>query len=264
MRRLDESQESPLPESIPGHAERRTDKQRTISFNKAFALKLGFTPEEIAGRDALSMTFAEFKAMVDHSDAPVSIISLSCLTYNYVNWAEARLFGYDDPEEVIGKSLLFNAGYEGEKAEDAMGKLFDTGSTSENTIIWPNGQARELRGTYYAATDELDEYGLPAEFVGFDEDQTAKKQREEMFQRLSQFSYDWLIWLAPEGEIIYASPSSERITGYADQEWLAGSVALGDIVEIQNRPLLKEAMAGPWSPRRWARRSYAYVPGRMS
>ena len=239
---LDESQASPLPESIPSHAERRTDEQRIISFNKAFALKLGFTPEEIAGRDAINMTFSEFKARADRSDVPVSIISLSTITYNYVNPAEAHLFGYNDPEEVIGKSLLFNAGYEGERTEDAMGKLFDTGSTSEKTIVRPDGEARELQGTYYAATGELDEYGLPAEFVGFDEDQTEKKRRADMFQRLSQFSYDWLVWLAPEGEIIYASPSSERITGYADQEWLTGSVSLGDIVELQDRPLLQDTL----------------------
>ncbi len=223
--------------------DRRADEQRIITFNRRFAIRLGFDPGESADADIVRMPFSEFKAIADRSELPVSIISLSALTYNYVNQAEARLFGYDRPDEVIGKSLLFNAGYEGERPGDALGKLLDTGSTSEKTIVRPDGEVRELRGTFYAATEDLDEYGLPAEWVGFDEDQTMKKQRGEMFERLSEFTYDWLIWFAPEGDIIYASPSSERITGYGKDEWEDGSVKLAQIIETEDNGVFEDALS---------------------
>ncbi len=222
--------------------ERRADLKRKITFNRRFARKLGLPQERLGDADALQVSFEEFREIADASDLPVCIISLSSLTYNYVNQAEARLFGYDHPSEVIGQSLLFNAGYEGEKPEAAMGKLLDTGSTSEKTIVRPDGEVRDLRGTFYAATEELDQYGLPAEFVGFDEDQTAKKQQEEMFQRLSEFTYDWIFWLSPEAEIIYASPSSERITGYTDKEWQQGAIRLDRFVVPEDGAALAAAL----------------------
>ncbi len=222
--------------------ERRADQQRLITFNRRFAQRLGAPPARWGDGDVLQIPFKDFKEIADASDLPVSIISLSSLTYNYVNRAEAELFGYADPEEVIGQSLLFNAGYEGEKPEDAMSKLLATGSTSEKTIVRPDGEVRDLRGTFYAATEELDQYGLPAEFVGFDEDQTAKKQQEEMFQSLSEFTYDWIIWLSPGGDVIYASPSSERITGYTDEEWRQGAIVLEDFIEPEDGAALAVAL----------------------
>ncbi len=222
-------------------AARRTDQDRIITFNRRFALRMGFDPGEAAG-DIIRMPFHQFKRIADGSPLPVSIISLSTMTYNYVNDSEAALFGYNSAEDVTGQSILFNAGYEGAKPEDAMGKMLDTGSTSEKTIVRPNGEVRELLGTYYAATEELDEYGLPAEFIGFDLDQTARKQREELFQSLSEFTYDWVIWLSPDGDIIYASPSSERITGYTDEEWMRGDIRLEDIIDPQDKAVFEDGL----------------------
>ncbi len=43
---------------------------------------------------------------------------------------------------------------------------------------------------------------------------------EEKYRTLADFTYDWEAWLSPEGEYLYVSPSSERITGYRADEFL--------------------------------------------
>ncbi len=49
----------------------------------------------------------------------------------------------------------------------------------------------------------------------------ALRESEEKFRTLADFTYDWESWLGPEGNYLYVSPSCERITGYAAEEFLA-------------------------------------------
>jgi len=48
----------------------------------------------------------------------------------------------------------------------------------------------------------------------------ALRESEEKFRTLVNWTYDWEIWLDPQGNIIYNSPSCERITGYSPEEIL--------------------------------------------
>lgn len=43
-------------------------------------------------------------------------------------------------------------------------------------------------------------------------------QSEEKFRTLAEWTYDWEKWLDPQGNIIYTSPSCERMTGYRPEE----------------------------------------------
>lgn len=43
---------------------------------------------------------------------------------------------------------------------------------------------------------------------------------EEKFRTMSNFTYDWEYWVSPNGEILYTSPSCERITGYTPEEFI--------------------------------------------
>ncbi len=211
------------------------DPGRIIHLNRAVAAKLGFGTEELAGQSFLDVPFSEFKQRADAAPFPVNLVD-NTLTYTYANPVLAKLFGYDDPAEVIGNSALFNITMEGATPEEMLASAFNTGTTSEKAIMRPNGEIRELIGQYYAVRDRE---GLILEFVGFDEDQTLRKQREELFQSLSEFTYDWLLWLTPEGDVIYASPSAERITGYGKEAWENGSVRLSRLVEPEDAPVLR-------------------------
>ena len=53
---------------------------------------------------------------------------------------------------------------------------------------------------------------------------------EEKFRTIADFTYNWEYWKSQEDEIIYMSPSVERITGYTVQEFTHDPALLDNIV----------------------------------
>ncbi len=73
--------------------------------------------------------------------------------------------------------------------------------------------------------------------VGIVEDVTERhlaaeelRQSEERFRTMADFTYDWEYWQGPGGEIIYMTPSCERITGYPAEAFRADPQLLRAIV----------------------------------
>lgn len=48
----------------------------------------------------------------------------------------------------------------------------------------------------------------------------ALKQTEEKYRTVADFTYDWEYWINAHGDFIYVSPSCQRITGYASEEFM--------------------------------------------
>jgi len=67
--------------------------------------------------------------------------------------------------------------------------------------------------------------------------QTADAQRksDERLRTLVDWTYDWELWLDPEGEIVHSSPSSKRITGYTPEEFVTDPDLLIRIVHPDDR-----------------------------
>lgn len=70
--------------------------------------------------------------------------------------------------------------------------------------------------------------GEPRYAVAMMEDITERKkavealrESEERFRTVADFTYDWESWLSPEGNLIYVSPSCERVTGYSRDEFVS-------------------------------------------
>ncbi|MEW5745119.1 MAG: ATP-binding protein [Nitrospirota bacterium] len=55
-------------------------------------------------------------------------------------------------------------------------------------------------------------------------------ESEWKFRTLSEFSTDWEYWIKGNREIVYMSPSCERITGYTQEEFIGNPALLCDIV----------------------------------
>ncbi len=62
-------------------------------------------------------------------------------------------------------------------------------------------------------------------------------EAEERFRTAIDFTHDWETWLDPKGEYVYVSPSCERITGYASNEFLEDSELIEKIVHPLDRDL---------------------------
>ncbi len=214
--------------------------QRILRCNRIVATKLGFTPAELADRDYVDIPFSEFVERADAADIPINLVD-NALVYQYVNPVLAHIFGYDDPADIVGQSALFNVTLEEAAPADMMETIRDTGLQSDKMVRRPDGEVRSLSGSYIAVRDEGD---TPVEFAGFDEDLTEKKQRQELFERLAEFTYDWIVWLAPDGVILYASPSSERVTGYPAADWVSGAVSWKDVVDAQDIETVRQGVYG--------------------
>ena len=83
-------------------------------------------------------------------------------------------------------------------------------------------------------------------------DENAKRKSEEKFRTLVDWTYDWELWEDPHGNIVYTSPSCERITGYTTQEFITDSNLLIRIVHSNDRQfyqdhrkIIHDASAGP-------------------
>lgn len=68
----------------------------------------------------------------------------------------------------------------------------------------------------------------------------AQRESEEKFRTVADWTYDWELWLAPQGRIVYSSPSCERITGYFPAEFTANPGLLLRVVHPDDRNFYEE------------------------
>ena len=67
-----------------------------------------------------------------------------------------------------------------------------------------------------------------------------QRESEEKFRTLADWTYDWELWFGSDGQIIYNSPSSKRITGYDAEEFIADPDLLCRIVHPDDQKFCKE------------------------
>jgi len=85
--------------------------------------------------------------------------------------------------------------------------------------------------------------------------ESIERQQQEIlksewkFRTLSDFSHDWESWITEKGEILFVSPSCERITGYTREEFIKDPVLRSKIVYFQDRDLWERHIADFKSPR---------------
>jgi PAS domain S-box-containing protein len=65
-------------------------------------------------------------------------------------------------------------------------------------------------------------------------------ESEERFRTVADFTYDWEFWISPDGNLIYISPSCERLTGYSRQRFLEDPLLVEKIVHVDDRDRVRE------------------------
>ena len=66
------------------------------------------------------------------------------------------------------------------------------------------------------------------------------RENEEKLRTLADWTYDWELWMGPDGDMVYNSPSCSRITGYTPEEFIASPELLIDIVHPDDRDFYRE------------------------
>ncbi len=62
-------------------------------------------------------------------------------------------------------------------------------------------------------------------------------ESEWKFRTVSESANDWEYWISENRQIVYMSPSSEKITGYGPQEFMNNPDLLTNIIHPEDRPL---------------------------
>jgi two-component system sensor histidine kinase/response regulator len=60
--------------------------------------------------------------------------------------------------------------------------------------------------------------------------ENALREAEEKYRTFADFTYDWEVWVAPDGNYRYMSPSCQRVTGYQAEEFIADPSLMQRIV----------------------------------
>ena len=76
--------------------------------------------------------------------------------------------------------------------------------------------------------------------VGQKQAREALRESEEKFRTLVEWTYDWEIWLNPHGNIVYNSPSCQRITGYRPEEFRGAPDLMMEIIHPDDRLIYKD------------------------
>jgi PAS domain S-box-containing protein len=67
----------------------------------------------------------------------------------------------------------------------------------------------------------------------------ALARHEAKFRTVADFTFDWEYWKGPQEEILYMTPSCERVTGYSREEFVADPGLLLRIVHAEDRQLME-------------------------
>ncbi len=158
----------------------------------------------------------------------------------------------------INKSFASMHGY---TVDELMKKNFEDLDTPKSRPFIPERMQRLLAGE--SMTIEVEHFckdgqTIPLEvsaslvtigdqkyILGFHRDITERKQAEKTlkeneirFKTVADFAYDWEYWEGMDSEIIYMSPSCERISGYKSEEFLSDSLLLKKIIHPDYTELL--------------------------
>jgi diguanylate cyclase (GGDEF)-like protein/PAS domain S-box-containing protein len=68
----------------------------------------------------------------------------------------------------------------------------------------------------------------------------AYQESEERFRTIADYTYDWEYWEGNEREILYISPSCQRVTGYSQAEFISDPTLVGRIIFEADRPLFEK------------------------
>ncbi|HBG92621.1 MAG TPA: hypothetical protein DDX12_04020, partial [Nitrospiraceae bacterium] len=88
-----------------------------------------------------------------------------------------------------------------------------------------------------------------------DSNESIKNQQQQIvdnewkFRILSEFAHDWEYWITEKGEILFISPSCERITGYTRDEFIKDPDIRNRIVYLQDKDLWESHVADFKPPR---------------
>ncbi len=111
--------------------------------------------------------------------------------------------------------------------------------TVEEDTLAPDGSTRTFlskKFPVYAQDGRLLGVGtITSEITVLKRVEVALRESEEKFRTVATYIHDWEYWTAPDGNLVYVSPSCERITSYTREEFLQDPGLLTRIIHPDDR-----------------------------
>jgi PAS domain S-box-containing protein len=153
----------------------------------------------------------------------------------YINKQAAALLGAE-PEDLIGQNIW-------KVFPNSVGTVFE-----ENyRAAMEKGETRrfETRGKYADAWLMVNVFpsvdgitALASDISGRKKAEAAIHESEVKFRTVADFTYDWEFWIAPDGHLVYVSPSCKDITGYDANEFMADPKLLTKIIHPEDKSMV--------------------------
>jgi PAS domain S-box-containing protein len=195
---------------------------------------------------ALQQSEERFRQVAESSGEFIWEVDVNGL-YTYANPVVEEILGYK-PDELIGKKHFYNF-FHPDVMDTLKKAAFEVIAKKEVFRNFINPNVHKNGNTVILETSGLpiiDNKGTLLGYRGSDRNVTERKkaedalrESEEKYRTVSDFTYDWEYWLAPDGHYIYVSPSCERITGYRAEEFLADHDLFKRIIHPDDRFLVK-------------------------
>ena len=157
--------------------------------------------------------------------------------YIYANDAAAR-HGRVVKEDLEGRSMMeLYPGIQDTEMFQVMEQAMEEGTSHhlENYFIYPDGTGRWF---------ELSVFPVPEGIfiLSFDIDDRKNleiklRKSKQKFKTVADFTYDWEYWIGPNGNLLYVSPSCERISGYTPEEFIKDPDLLEKITHPDDKKL---------------------------
>ena len=129
-------------------------------------------------------------------------------------------------EEIQHIRALWRKVFEGERIRE------------EFTYTWPNGENHFFETSWSPIRISNKIVGAAEITRDITEKKRAEKEVREAEQRyrtVADFTHDWEYWESPEGEMLYVSPSCERISGYCPEEFVNNPDLMREIILSEDR-----------------------------
>ncbi len=180
-------------------------------------------------------------------DVPTGIFTFNDRFYAMFGTTAEREGGYQMPAEVYAREFVHpdDAHLVAEEVNRTIATT-DPNFTRqiEHRIIRRDGEIRHII-VRIAITKDAE--GRTVKTHGANQDITERKRAEEelkksedRFRMMSDWTYDWEYWIAHKREVVYCSPSIERITGYSAEEFIADKSLIDRIIHPDDRTLWEE------------------------